>query len=83
MSKRKKPKRGDLVLVSWLDIVTDAHDDPTDADAMHFETVAKFWCWKRTKHGRVLVTTDSTALDGSPYGYTAYPEGCIVKVRRV
>jgi len=85
MSKRKKPlKRGDTVRVVWLDIHTDPVGDPTDADVELFDTVGKFVCWRKSKHGgKALITTDSTNPDGEPYGWSAYPKGCIKRVERV
>ena len=82
MSKRK-PKRGDIVRVVWLDIVCDAHGELCDADAMRFDSVAKFVEWRKGAHGEVLVTTDTTSKDGEIYGWTCYPAGVVVSLKRI
>ena len=80
----KKPKTGDRVVVTWLDIQADPIGEVEDADVWCAETEGRFVCWKKGKYGKVLVLSDTRGRDDKEfYGTTAFPAGAVVKVETI
>lgn len=77
------PKRGDIVLVEWLDIATDQAGDPDDA-ALTVWTTPGYWHGYARRDGiRVLILDGARSADGdtdSQCGWTCIPAACVRKV---
>ena len=84
MPRKPKPKPGDLIRVTWLDVVSETNGAAEAGDCTKYETVATFVKWRTGRHGRVFITCETKDADtGEPAGYTAYPAGIVVGVELV
>lgn len=82
MTTTREPERGDLIEVSWVDIVEACVDNPDDAALARRLTVGYFWAHKDDRGVPVLVTTATKDTDGHEQsGYCVYPRACVTAVR--
>lgn len=69
-----KPKKGDLVIVEWLDISSSMTDDTDKDDLGHFIEPGLFIGYGKRKGIKVLKTAPSYDIDEKNYrGYNTYP----------
>ena len=82
MGRKRPPKLGDAVLVEWVDIYEQCHDDPARAQIKRFRTLTYFLGWRgKGKANRQLVCTSTIDCDtGEYYGCCSYPAGCVLSV---
>jgi hypothetical protein len=80
----KPPARGDLVKVTWLDILEDSVGNPDAARPAERVSYALFWAKELRGPVECLVTTTTIDKDNSSQiGYCIYPFGCILKIEVV
>lgn len=83
MSRRMpRLKRGDMIKVTWWDIISDAIGDVKDAEPALCVTLGYFEKYKGRGKSRSLVTglTLFPKEGPEPRGYDVYPVGCIEKI---
>lgn len=79
--KRKHPQPGDKIIVEWVDIYEQTHEDPARAKLARFRTLAYFVRWQgRGKQRQLVTTTTFDTVTGESYGCCSYPAGCVVDV---
>jgi hypothetical protein len=78
-----KLKPGDMLKITWWDIVSDAIGDMKDAEPALCVTLGHFWKYKGRGPSRSLVvglTLFPKEDDSEPRGWDVYPVGCIEKI---
>lgn len=85
--KPPAPVRGDLLVVSWLDICESPGGDTATATVAPRRSCGYFWEVKVQDQTKVLVihTTndDDRFISSNQQGWLAFPIGCITNVRIV
>jgi hypothetical protein len=78
----KNIKRGDPVIVHWLDIHHDGTDDPANAELAPCRTRGFFVC-EKTSHGIESLVTSSTDHPGAEFmGWDIFPLSVVTKLER-
>ena len=82
MRRLPKLKRGDRLLITWWDIVSDAIGDVKDAEPALCITLGFFWEYKGRGRSRSMVTalTLFPRESNEPRGWDVYPVGCLEKI---
>jgi hypothetical protein len=81
MPRKRTPRRGDLVEVSWVDITADPSGDPAHPIPVYRVTYGLYWGGVEIDGLEYLVTTDTYDADNSRQsGYTIYPLGVVRSV---
>lgn len=83
--KKQKPKAKDRVVVTWVDIYDQGHEDPARSQLKKFSTVCYFVGWRgRGRETRQLVTSSTIDCEtGEFYGCCSYPAGTVLSVEVV
>jgi hypothetical protein len=80
----KPPTRGDVIKVSWQDILEDPIGNPDAAKPCERISYGLFWARETRGAGECLITTTTLDMDNpSQQGYCVYPMGCILKIEVV
>lgn len=67
----------DLVFITWLDITATAGwEHPDEVEPIEVHTIG----WLYSKDDRVVKVGNSLGEDGTPYGISAFPRGCITNI---
>lgn len=78
---RKPPTRGDLVKITWLDIIEDPGGDPETCKLAERTSFGLWWADEIRAGRETIITTTTIDRDSSHQsGYCAYPKGCVVGV---
>ena len=79
MRRLPKLKRGEMLKITWWDIVSDAIGDVKDAKPALCVTLGHFWAYKGRGRSRSLVAGLTLfPLEGEePRGWDVYPVGCL------
>lgn len=77
-------RRGDLVQVSWVDILEDPVGDVKQAKVGQRTSFAIFWEIKEMEGLTILVTTTTVdETDTGQMGYCAYPLGVVKDIKLI
>jgi hypothetical protein len=82
LSQPSDPIRGDLVEITWVDILEDATGDPDKSDLCQRVSIGWVWGQKQSHGMECLVTTTTRDHDGaSQQGYCIYPRSCVLAMK--
>lgn len=81
------PERGQLVDVTWIDIVEDPRGHPAKTKLAEFHHTYRWWGWREDKFGgktvKFAALTSSkgvTEADESAYHAIVIPKHCIIRI---
>jgi hypothetical protein len=80
VGKPKPLARGDLIRVTWVDILESANENTDSAKPMERCSYGLFWAQEIRGPVECLITTTTIDKDGpQQQGYCVYPIGCVIK----
>lgn len=78
---KKPPARGDVVRVTWLDILEDPAGNPDTCKASERVSFGLYWAEEMRGPAKCLITTTTIDKDSTgQQGYCCYPIGCILNI---
>ena len=80
-------RQGEMVLITWQDITSDSAWKPEfakDSETTQVKTLGFFKQCRKNKKTKIreVIINHSITEDGDA-DYTAFPEGCVIKIEKV